>query len=536
MKRTLLLSLSFALILFTQWAKGQGLENFANYPETANAYHTGTFTGQDGSTWNYVQCRGDSVITAPTPTLGKNRTPTAEVFSGTIHGGCGTLSFDYKQVFSTNVSMDVFVNGILLTTVTTTSQIGQVVNSGTLAVNVAGDFILDFKQNSTSSGQVAIDNITWTGNNTILPEPTNFPTSFAAVPGNFKITINWVDATGAQAPTGYLILGSSANSFTTPVDGTPVADDANLSDGTASKNVLAGVQTYSFTGLLSNMPYYFRIYPYTNSGTLINYKTDGTAPEANATTPNTYIIIQRNFNDFSLAPWTAKSIIGAQVWAIDSTHGTSLSACAKVSGYANAANNQNEDWLISPSMNFNHYTNETMSFESAYNYAGDPLVIMISSDYDGAGDPNDFNWTTVSGTLSAGGWAWTASGDIDVSGTNGTNVYVAFKYTSNTTASSTWELDDVLVMGIPQVGIQEHNATDFTISPNPSKGLVKLTFSGNEQKEIKVVNLLGNVVSSRLTTLESEAFDFSSLSKGVYFVQVKSETSPKMITKKLIVQ
>jgi hypothetical protein len=535
MKRALLLSFSFALILFAPFAKGQGLENFANYPETQNAYHDGTFTGQDGSTWSYFQSRGDSAINAPTPTLGKGRTPTAEVKSGTIHGGCGTLSFDYKQVFTTGVSLGVYVNGILITTITTSGQQYLVQNTGPLAINVAGDFTLDFLQSSVSAGQVAIDNITWTANGTILAEPTNYPTAFAAVPGNFKITLNWTDATGGQAPTGYLILASSSNSFTTPVDGTPVMDDANLADGTGAKNVLAGVQTFSFTGLLSNIPYYFRLYPYTNSGSLINYKTDGTAPAANATTPNTYIIIQRNFNDYSIAPFTTQSVIGAQVWAIDSIHGTSM-GCAKMSGFANTVNNQNEDWLISPAMNFNQYTNESMSFESAYNYTGDPIAVLISNDYNGTGDPNDFNWTTLTATLSPGGWAYAASGDIDLSSVSGTSVYVAFKYTSSTTACSTWEIDDILVMGIPQVGIQEHNPTDFSISPNPSTGLVKIAFSGNEQKEVKVVNILGNTVAARTTTGLTDQFDLTSLSKGVYFVQVKSESSAKVITKKLIIQ
>ena len=51
MKKLLLLSISFSLVLFVQYAKSQGLENFNNYPETQNAYHDGTFTGQDGSTW-----------------------------------------------------------------------------------------------------------------------------------------------------------------------------------------------------------------------------------------------------------------------------------------------------------------------------------------------------------------------------------------------------------------------------------------------------------------------------------------------------
>jgi len=60
---------------------------------------------------------------------------------------------------------------------------GIVKNSGTINVNAAGDFVLDFKQNSTTAGQCAIDNITWTANSTILPEPRNYPTNFVATPG-----------------------------------------------------------------------------------------------------------------------------------------------------------------------------------------------------------------------------------------------------------------------------------------------------------------------------------------------------------------
>jgi molybdopterin-binding protein len=445
------------------------------------------------------------------------------------------LQFDYKQVFTTNVSLDVYVNGILLTTVTSASQEGVVIHTPVIPVNVAGDFILDFKQTSTSSGQVAVDNIAWTGNNTILPEPTNYPTNFAAVGGNFKVTVNWADATGAQAPSGYLILGSATDNFTAPVDGTPVPDNPNLANGPAAKNILAGVQTYQFTGLFSNTPYYFRIYPYTNSGSLINYKTDGTAPSVNATTPNTFVIIQQNFNAFSLSPWTAVSVTGDQGWTIDSIHGTSSSACAKMSGYL-VTNLQNEDWLISPAMNFNKYTNEVLNFNSAYNYAGDPLVPMISNNYSGSGAPGSATWTPLTATLSPGGWVYTSSGDVDVSSVNGTSVYIAFKYTSSTTAASTWELDDVLVMGIPIVGIDEHSAIDFNVSPNPSKGMVKLTFSGNEQKDVKIVNILGNVVASRITTQSTETFDLTSLSNGIYFVQVKSENSSKMTTKKLVIQ
>ena len=538
MKKLLLLSLFLSLIFVAQNARSQGFENFNNYPETSNAYHNGTFTGQDGSTWSYNQCRGDSAINAPTPTMGKNRTPTGEVFSGTISGGCGTLNFDYKQVFTTSVSLDVFVNGILLTTVTTTSEIGIVKNSGIINVNTAGDFVLDFKQNSTSAGQVAIDNISWTGNSTILPEPTNYPTNFTATPGYFKITLTWTDATGGQAPTSYLVLGSNANNIVAPTDGTPVADDPNLADGSATLNILQGVHTCMFTGLLSNTLYYFAIYPYTNSGTLIDYKTDGTAPAANATTPNGVIIFHRDFNDRALSPMIAKNIQGPdQFWVIDTIHGTSSSACAKMSGYAGGFNYVNEDWLITPAMNFDLYTHEVLTFMNAYSYAGNPLAVKISNNYDGSGDPNSFTWTDLAPTLSSGGYVWASSGDIDVSGASGTGIYVGFKYTSDATNASTWELDDLLVLGTPVVGIGEKtNSPDFTISPNPSQGLVRLAFNGKGNKEISIMNVTGNKVFQETTDLTIRNIDLTNLSSGIYFVQVADMSTSKISVKKLIIR
>jgi hypothetical protein len=538
MKKVLLLSLFLTLLFVFQNARSQGFENFDNYPENQNAYHNGTFTGQDGSTWTYNQCRGDSVIIAPTPTLGKGRTPTAEVFSGTLTGGCGTLSFDYEQVFTTSVALDVFVNGILITTVTTTAEQGIVKNSGTINVNTAGTFVLDFKQNSTTSGQVSIDNITWTGNSTVLPEPTNYPTNFTATAGYFKVTLHWNDATGGQAPTSYLIKASNANNIVAPVDGTPVADDPNLADGSAALNILPGVQTCMFTGLASNAPFYFAIYPYTNSGSLIDYKTDGTAPSATATTPNGVIIFQRNFNDRALTPMTTQNIVGPdQFWLIDTIHGTSASACAKMSGYFGGANIQNEDWLITPAMNLNLYSNEVFSFMNAYSYTGNPIAVKISNNYDGSGDPNSFTWIDLSPTLSPGGYIWTYSGDVDISSASGTSVYIGFKYTCDATNSSTWELDDILVLGTPIVGVGEkNNPTDFSITPNPSQGMVKLIFAGTGSKEISVMNVTGKKVYQGTTDLANTSLDLTNLAAGIYFIQVTDGLTSKITVRKLIIR
>jgi len=86
-----------------------------------------------------------------------------------------------------------------------------------------------------------------------------------------SFTLNWTDFVGAS---GYLIMCNVANIFTAPVDGTAQTDDTDCSDG-GGKNIAQGVGTYTWTGLNPSTPYFFRIYPYSNSGTNIAYKIDG---------------------------------------------------------------------------------------------------------------------------------------------------------------------------------------------------------------------------------------------------------------------
>ncbi|MBK6538593.1 MAG: endonuclease [Ignavibacteria bacterium] len=137
----------------------------------------------------------------------------------------------------------------------------------------------------------------------LAAEPTNHITNIS----NGSITtssvqLNWTDALpGTQTPSGYLIVANNNNSFLDPSDGTTYNDDLNLADGYAAVNVnYNSPDTYTFNGLFSNTNYYFRIYSYNGSGTLINYKTDATIPNTNATTSgalNNYSsVLLDNFN------------------------------------------------------------------------------------------------------------------------------------------------------------------------------------------------------------------------------------------------
>ncbi len=148
----------------------------------------------------------------------------------------------------------------------------------------------------------------------LFPEPSNHVTGFAATPGYTTVKLDWTGSTGTNLPTGYLIqaIRVGADSYAAVADGTPVADDSDWSDGNAAINVghVVGANTYTFAGLTNNTAYEFKIWPYSNDGTDIDFKVDGTIPTVNATTqdPTIYPPWLENFGStgttFPPANWS----------------------------------------------------------------------------------------------------------------------------------------------------------------------------------------------------------------------------------------
>lgn len=115
----------------------------------------------------------------------------------------------------------------------------------------------------------------------INPEPTNHPTNFECFTyGSDEIDLIWDGATGAQLPDGYLIRWSDISyaSISNPVDSTPVPNGSN------AQNVPYGDETLEVTGLNQNTDYFFKIFPYTNAGTDIDYKIDGVISQTSCVT------------------------------------------------------------------------------------------------------------------------------------------------------------------------------------------------------------------------------------------------------------
>jgi len=218
-------------------------------------------------------------------------------------GGTGntpdTISFQYKlnaDSISGNASL---LNWIIIDTaeflaptVTTTTS-GQSLNGNAAAnkktfmivipinIPVGEDIWLRWvDRNHVGSDEgIGVDDfsVTATFDSGIKPEPTNHVTGLVISDSTTtSLTLVWTaSVAGSQAPDGYFVKGSTGTVID-PTDGV-----------TETTGIIAYVSgtTATLTGLTAGTDYNFKVFPYTNSGTNIDYKIAG-APSVSGRTKN----------------------------------------------------------------------------------------------------------------------------------------------------------------------------------------------------------------------------------------------------------
>jgi len=161
-------------------------------------------------------------------------------------------------------------------------------------------------------------------------------------------------------------------------------------------------------------------------------------------------IFYKNFEDGSITSggWSVQQVSGPAVtWTTNTQGAVYGSVYGQCRNYINSANVACETWLISPSVDLSSFASSTenpiFSMQTACNYTGPNLEIYYSTDYV-SGLPATGTWTLIPVTLSAGGWSWVSTGNIDMSTyTTGTNVHIGIKYTGTSSTGKTWEIDEV---------------------------------------------------------------------------------------------
>lgn len=133
----------------------------------------------------------------------------------------------------------------------------------------------------------------------------------------------------------------------------------------------------------------------------------------------------------NVAGWQNISQIGTLKWVGGSFQGQPY---AQISAY-NSGQTEVTTWLISPGVNIAG-DGETLTFltQDAYD-DGAALEVLISTDYDGGANPENFTWTKVCPEIAGGdangfGANFVPSGNVDLSSYTGT-AYVAWRYKSN---------------------------------------------------------------------------------------------------------
>ncbi|MGB5928149.1 MAG: choice-of-anchor J domain-containing protein [Cyclobacteriaceae bacterium] len=206
-----------------------------------------------------------------------------------------------------------------------------------------------------------------------------------------------------------------------------------------------------------------------------------------------------------LGVMTAYNTTGAQVWTT-ANYG-SPAPCGYITGF-NGAQNTNDDWLISPPLDFSGMADVSLSFIEAINY--EPNVsancqVLISTNYSGSGNPANATWSPVNTPARSAGnsWAFVASGEANLNSYAGqTGVYVALRYLSTTSAAGTWEIDNLTVTG-----------TSLTAAASPAISEVLRNPAGNVSGN-DAVTVSATITDDVAVTSATLAWGYSSSNLG----------------------
>ncbi|MBR3709899.1 MAG: choice-of-anchor J domain-containing protein [Bacteroidales bacterium] len=355
-------------------------------------------------------------------------------------------------------------------------------------------------------------------------EPTNYPTNFGAVVDGVDVTLNWTDAIGDQLPSRYLVVGSTGD-ITVPTDGSPVAN------GDLVMNVNYGVETVSFNGLEAGTTYHFAIFPYTNSGENIDYKTDGTYPMVHPVTANIHFLLNEGFDvPESLGVFTAVNVAGEQGW-IQATHAASGTNYAYMNGFADGAPHANEDWLVSPAISGDGFNDIFLEFRTAMKFDGNPLSVKLSLNYNGNVSSATWEDLTDAFDFSTGNYEWVESGRFNIgSMVHGKgNFYIAFVYTCTDDAAASWEVDYVKVTGEGEVSVGENALSTVSVYPNPAKDVVSFVLENDAQ--VSIFDMTGRVVCSMDMTAGQANLQIANFDNGVYFLNIRYADGKKEVAR-----
>ncbi len=157
-----------------------------------------------------------------------------------------------------------------------------------------------------------------------------------------------------------------------------------------------------------------------------------------------------------LAGWSSVVVSGGKDWYFTEFSGNFYAACTAYKG--TDVDGGYDSWLITPALNVDEMTAKNLSFETqaAYSGASELEVYAMTSN-----DPATATLTKLNCTIAtppASGYSgFVSSGNVDLSGFAG-EIYIGFRYTAETSASSKTYCVDNVIVGVA-------NSAGSTITP-----------------------------------------------------------------------
>ncbi|MBS2098908.1 DUF5689 domain-containing protein [Carboxylicivirga linearis] len=148
--------------------------------------------------------------------------------------------------------------------------------------------------------------------------------------------------------------------------------------------------------------------------------------------------------DIFITGWDNKAQTGERLWQGNNYSNNNY---AQATAY-NSSDDNNDIWLVTPSINIDGKTNPTFNCDLKGGYDnGAILEVYVLTDYDGSSNPWDATATKLDITLpsvpsSGYGDNFESSGDMDLSSFSG-SIHIAFKYIGSTSQTTTWQIDNI---------------------------------------------------------------------------------------------
>ena len=131
------------------------------------------------------------------------------------------------------------------------------------------------------------------------------------------------------------------------------------------------------------------------------------------------------------------------------------------------------------------------------------------------------NWMLISGTYVAnGGEKFMTIGNFH----NPQNTHADTLYGQYTNGTAYYYVDDVSVIDCTGVGVEENNKEDMgEVYPNPATNRITIKTKQFKEKEIRITDVLGNLIQQSMLNSHQSTIDISNLAKGIYFIELQTE-------------